>query len=91
MNRFLSRLINEHNRHITQLGYPRNDFFSQRIITKNIQENLNQWLKVASDIISVEISKTIDNDEDVLTFNDSCGNKASLWINKNKIRAITSY
>ena len=91
MNKFLSRLIDKHNKYITQLGYPLNDFFSQKIIKGNIQRDLNQWLKVASDIISVEVSKTVDNNEDVLTFTDSYGNIASLWINKNKIRAITPY
>mgnify|MGYP001614360216 CR=1 FL=1 len=91
MNSFLSYLIDKHNEHITQLGYPLNDSFSQKIIKKNIRGDLNQWLKVASDIISIEISKTVDNDEDVLSFIDSQKNIASLWVNKGKIRSITRY
>lgn len=70
---------------------PKEDWAIQEC-RKNVKKSVLQWRGVASDVVSVSISKTEDTDQYVVRLTDSEGREASLWLNKDgTVNSISSY
>ena len=58
---------------------------------KYAKERVQHWEEVALDVITVNVNKTMDQDEYVITLKNSKGQESSLWLKGNKVQSITSY